>query len=377
MVKGRVHTRRIGLLLALFAGVFAGASEARADYSILDLGVSNRDAEAGALNNNGHSVFYSDPDSYPWTPTTIKGDAYLFNGTASTVQTGIGAAINAISDINNHDHAVGWSDDAGGYLFAVEYENGIALPLVPNALAFAINDADQVTGWLFHPGTQTAFLYDSNTGVIDLGTLGGRISTGYGINNHGVVVGSADTGATQEQAAAGAPSYEAFQYRNGVMTGLGTLGGSGSGASAINELDEIVGEAMTSAGERHAFLFDSPHGMQDLGIAGLESSAMDINNQGEVVGQTERVSGSAEIHAFLYDPINGMQLLEDLIPANSGWQRLLTATSINDRGQILGDGFIDGRRHVFLMTPTPEPSSLILFFFAVTSLMTLSHRRNP
>src|SRR5204862_7803796 len=132
-------------------------------------------------------------------------------------------------------------------------------------------------------------------------------------------------------------------------------------ASAINDRDEIVGESLTATYDYHAFFYDASHGMQDLGIAGLNSTAFDINNQSEVVGWTERVSGSGEFHAFLYDPVNGMQLLEDLIPGNSGWQSLFSATSINDRGQILGNGLIDGRRHVFLMTPTPEPSSLTLF----------------
>lgn len=50
----------------------------------------------------------------------------------------------------------------------------------------AINDAGQVTGYT---GAAHAFLY-SNGILSDLGTLGGNISYGYGINSFGHVVGS-------------------------------------------------------------------------------------------------------------------------------------------------------------------------------------------
>jgi probable HAF family extracellular repeat protein len=371
-----VFVRRVGLTLAIFAGVFESASNANPAYSILDLGVPNRNAEAGTINNNGHAVFYSDPEGYPWTPATVAGHAYLFNGATSILQTGSGAATNAISDINNHEHAVGWADDTPGNFFAVKYENGIASPLgIPNSIAVAINDSDQVTGWLYHPGTQTAFLYDPISGVTDIGTLGGGLSLGYGINNHGVVVGSADTGATDAQIAAGEPVTEAFEYRNGVMTGLGTLGGTGSAASAINDNDAIVGNSLTASGEYHAFDYDAAHGMQDVGTPGLQSSAFDINNLGQIVGESERIGGSGEYHAFLYDSDHGMRFLEDLISPNSDWQRLLSATSINDRGQVLGEGFIDGQTHVFLMTPVPEPSVLPMVFIAAVPCVSRRSRR--
>jgi probable HAF family extracellular repeat protein len=369
-----VLARTIGLTLILSTGAFQRVSDASPAYSILDLGLPNRNADAGAINNNGQAVFYSDPEGYPFTSNTVKGNAYEFDGTSPIVQNGLGAATNAISDINNHDHAVGWADDTSGNFFAVKYENGIATSLgIPNALADAINDADQVTGWLYQQGSQTAYLYDPNSGITNLGTLGGGLSLGYGINNQGVVVGSSDTGATDAQIAAGTPVTEAFEYRNGIMTGLGTLGGTASGASAINDQNAIVGNSLTASGEYHAFLYDAAHGMQDLGTAGLQSNAFDINNLGQIVGESERVGGSGEYHAFLYDPNHGVRFLEDLIPTNSDWQRLLSGVSINDRGQILGEGFIDGQRHVFLMTPVPEPSASVTIF--VATLAYVSKRR--
>jgi hypothetical protein len=51
--------------------------------------------------------------------------------------------------------------------------------------------------------------------------------------------------------------------------------------------------------------------------------------------------------------------LNDLIPAGSGFT-LEYAQGINDAGQITDIGTIDGAMHAYLLTPVPEPSSLVL-----------------
>ena len=73
------------------------------------------------------------------------------------------------------------------------------------------------------------------------------------------------------------------------------------------------------------------------------SSAFAINNRGQVIGW----SGSI---AFIWSPEEGMRNLNDLVPAGSGWQ-LVLPTAINDRGQITGQGNINGQSHAFLLTP--------------------------
>ena len=69
------------------------------------------------------------------------------------------------------------------------------------------------------------------------------------------------------------------------MKDLGTLGGTSSSARDINDLGQVVGESQIAGDtEMHAFLFTNGE-MKDLGtLGGTMSTACGINNKGEVVG---------------------------------------------------------------------------------------------
>lgn len=90
---------------------------------------------------------------------------------------------------------------------------------------------------------------------------------------------------------------------------------------------------------------------------GKASHALNINNSGVIVGDMEG-------RATLWN-INGVAIdLNSLIPG-TGWI-LNDAIAINDQGQIIGNGTINGETHSFLYTPdsstnAPLPSSLLLF----------------
>jgi hypothetical protein len=74
---------------------------------------------------------------------------------------------------------------------------------------------------------------------------------------------------------------------------------------------------------------------------------------GQIVGScffVPAVGDNGEF-AFLYSG-GQMQFLNNLLPPNSGWI-LREASSINDAGQIVGWGRINGLSHAFLLTPVP------------------------
>jgi probable HAF family extracellular repeat protein len=154
-----------------------------------------------------------------------------------------------------------------------------------------------------------------------LATPIGQATTALGINAYGDVVGSV---ATPE-------GKRAFLWSDGTLQLLGTLGGAHSGATAISDRREVVGEAETAAGETHAFLWR--HGaMQDLGVlpGHRKSSAAGVNNFGRVVGASYVGGTSYEHRAFLHDGWS-------MIDLGTLGGRDSHAAAINDWGQVVGD----------------------------------------
>lgn len=98
-----------------------------------------------------------------------------------------------------------------------------------------------------------------------------------------------------------------------------------------------------------------------------------INASGQLVGYST-TTGDVSDDAFVYDAVHGMVDLNSLIDPLSGWD-LLYAFAINDNGQITGQGIIDGDRHAFLLTPVPEPSTLVLGCAGLVGLTLLACRR--
>ena len=100
-------------------------------------------------------------------------------------------------------------------------------------------------------------LTDMGYTLIDLGTLGGSSSRATAINDKGQVIG--------ESATAGDLATHAFLYSNGIMNDLGTLGGTYSRATAINKKGQVVGASDTAENmvRQHPFLY-SDGTMTDL-----------------------------------------------------------------------------------------------------------------
>ncbi len=150
------------------------------------------------------------------------------------------------------------------------------------------------------------FLWGQNGGMQDLGTLGGQNSTASAINDHGEVVGSADT--------SDGFTFHAYLWTaaDGLQD-LGTLGGDyiKSEAFAINARHQVVGSGLDFLDNSLAFLWTRTGGMQCLGtLGGATSGAYGINSAGQVVGSAADFDGNT--HAFLWAEGQGMQDLGTL-----------------------------------------------------------------
>lgn len=209
-----------------------------------------------------------------------------------------------------------------------------AAPLrIEQNVATDVNAAGDVVGETrYSDGSRRAVL--SRDGIVSgLGTLGGAESYTTAINEQGTIIGASLTAANE---------WHAFVYRVGHgMRDLGTLGGRGSHAVAVGRRNHVVGYADTEDGAYQAFLHDGTR-MTGLGtLGGRNSYATAVNAHGHVVGAAHDAHGYRR--AFLYKPGTGMVEL----PALGG--RASVATAINDHGMVVGAAETADRRwHAFL-----------------------------
>lgn len=270
-------------------------------YNVLDLGTLKGEPSfsiATGINNLGQVIGES-PNAFgtttafrtaPNSPINPATDRVLTDGPVTTA-----------NSINNLGQVVGRNFGLGGpsTVSYVSSSNDGSIP--ENSLlldeANAINDLSQIAGTnnISAPGSpriERAVRIDSN-GQANLGTLGGEVSAGNGINNLGQVVGASET-ATGESRAFRTAANSAI---NAATDDLGTLGGSSSNANDINDLGQVVGSSTTASGQFHAFRTAANSAINpntdDLGtLGGNFSVAYSINNSGLVVGDSELADGS-------------------------------------------------------------------------------------
>lgn len=343
----------IGICLAVVL-VLASPAGAQVTYKPIDLGTLGG-SFSGASSANG----IDGPARVVGISTTVGNAA--FNAFLWTKQAGmkdlgtLGGTNSFAQGINDNGEIVGQADTtASSHAFmskgtAGPQDLGTLGGSLSQANAINFDDltqaASQIAGWSLVTG-DTAFhavTWDASSNMTDLGTLGGTNSFAFGNNCIKQVVGSSGT--------PGDATTDAFVWDpvNG-MKDLGTLGGSTAQATAINCNGQIVGSSSLAGDlQTDAFLFANG-AFKDLGtLGGSFSQANAINDPGRVVGFSN-TAGDADVHAFLWTPKGGMQDLNNLIPANSGWD-LNAANSIDSRGFIVGNGTLNGQFHAFLLVP--------------------------
>ena len=183
------------------------------------------------------------------------------------------------------------------------------------------------------PKTGPASLSSSSATLDLLGTLGGYGSAAYAINNLGTVAGAST-----------APGHGdlSFLYSNGQMGALPTLGGDYTQANAINDAGQVVGSSVDASGLRVAYVYSKGQ-ISSLGALPGDSMsvAQDINNAGQIVGESINQGGVGRAFVYSDGALKSLGTLGGSISQ---------ASAINDNGDIVGASSIAGDRytHAFL-----------------------------
>jgi probable HAF family extracellular repeat protein len=347
----------------LAISVVAAGHASAASYDVVVLQDVGADGDSGAQGINdfgqvvGSSFTSNDQfDAVLWSANgtgmvlrdvggTGRSEAFAINNSGQIV----GASISSIANLGTE--AVVWSPNGTGK--ALQDVGGAGL-----SIAVGINSSGQIVG---------------------LSAGGGAVqwsaSTGAGMLLHGISIGNQAIGTNDFGQIVGFSGSDAVLWTSATAPAkaLENVGGGsdGSEALAINGFGQSVGFSSTANGQDAALWGFGGGGiaLQDVGGAG-DSIARDINDAGQIVGESQTDDGSGE--AVLWSTTGVGTSLADVL--GSDWTNT-QATGINNQGEIVGSGsFMGSASTAFLLIPRspivaiPEPSTWVMMLAGFAGL---------
>lgn len=345
---GRSGLRSLALLLpcvllALLA-LAQAANPARAEgvlpvYSIIDLPPlpGGTMSFAASVNSAGDAVGWTHGGDFGSNPRATLWPA----GGGAPVNLGAlpGSSRSIATDINDNGLIVGHSNGQ-----AVVWEDRVISVLPPlqgdsGGFAYSVNNSGVIVGDSRSAGVRPVSWTNRQPTLL-------FNSVGYwaiSINDSGDITGG---GRSQDGFDSG------WVIRGGNFIPLGTTGVFARGMTINN--NGLVGGFFTNVG-----VFWLP---PDYGSAGAvfspatgRSEVDSINSYNQAVGyhqEIDRTLTALFARSNEFRTNSTPRPLADYLPANSGFTRLMFASSISERGQITGEGVrANGDFHAFLMTP--------------------------
>ncbi|GFE57670.1 hypothetical protein [Geobacter sp. AOG1] len=293
--------------------------------------------------------------------------------------------------INNKGQVVGYKTTDDGHKHAFLYENQLLTDLGTfggtDSEALGINESGYIVGNYSNNDYKQAFqLY--NAQFTDLFIAAGMIEA-TGINDHNVIIGSIanvpdmgenhvilyDNGSVTDLSAEGERQGIVYPGIKGSPRGINNLGQAilfqvpcGSwecehsylysqgtftrlfpfNATDINDVGQVVGSGIVAWVHIDGFIYQEGEMTRINDFGGSYNYPTALNNLGQVIG-TAQSPLDFILHPYIY--YNGIMTdLNTLLPASSGWN-IEEVRDINDKGQIIGSGLLNGERHAFIFSP--------------------------
>lgn len=218
-----------------------------------------------------------------------------------------------------------------------------------------VNAAGVAVGSINSGSLQRGVVYNgaSATVITQTTSNGSFFLTAFGVNDSGRVVGS---GIDPTNAARNVGMV--YDIGSNSAFEVGALpNANGALAFGVSNAGHVVGSSMMNQGSGLPFIWTQAGGMVAIPLATgtTQGSARAVNSAGWAVG----TDSSAFAIPFLYDGAATYRL-QDLIPANSGWDLSMNTSSsalgISDNNVIVGTGVFNGLTHAYAMVPVAAAS---------------------
>jgi hypothetical protein len=354
-------------------------------YQIFDIGV----VQVGDKASQGFGV----------SPAGIAVGRSLNNNGSQAFTWTLNGGLVGLPNLAGRNHAVSNSANDTGIVVGtaattpfgsdrlpVIWQNG-AVSQLPLPVGQTLGDANSVNASNVAVGSvnagsdQRGVIYDSGNATIITQTTanGSFFVTGFGVNDSGRIVGQ---GIDPQNAARNVGII--YDIGQSMAFEVGALpAANGALAFGVSNAGHVVGSSMQNQGPGLPFIWSEANGMVAIPLAPDTSlgQAQAVNSSGRVVGTD---SGAFAV-PFLYDGTNTHRL-QDLIPANSGWDlstnTFSSAQGISENNIIVGTGVHDGDIRAYEMvpvspSPTPTPSSTPIVTPTATPRATPTPRPRP
>jgi probable HAF family extracellular repeat protein len=349
--------QRLTVLIAAVVCCFAPSHAYTARYQVQDLGVLPGDATNDVLdlNDAGQAVGVSYKAS-GWDHGYIWQDGVL-----QQIGTLAGYDYGRPDSISNNGRIVGQArTTAGDNTRACMWYQGQITNLGTlggESWAKGVNDLGQITGTAINSyGYAQAFLWENGV----MRAIGQYETWGMHINNRSEIVGWYINGVGR---------HRGFVWHDGVARSLATWSNASTeddGFNGINDPGQVIGYS-----HYRAAIWQPDGTMTAVGtLGGTISTASGINNKGQVTGMSTTSTGAQR--GYIWE--NGVMTdLNTLIPANSGWT-IRAAGAINESGQIIAMGLSD-KLHSVILTPVPEPASILGVLAGIVGIAAMAGSR--